>query len=248
MKNLITPEQVKARATSPENALEVSIEAWAQKCEMNEEEMKDVSISNRVCGLCHYYGIDGHSKCSRNNKGSCMLHSDEGCCPEWNNADDALREWNRNEISFAALKSAFYAMLDRLEREKAKLPKKQVKPEIRHTEYGLDRAGDPRIALETYDGKITYAGNACLMNPDVENEFPIVTRIGNLFDELSGMDGSMKEYEIFARSGGQVYARIDLGTGKDIYFPALNASLSLEQARRFARAILVLCANAERDK
>ena len=254
MKNLITEQEVEERAGSPESALEVSIDVWRQRCEMNEKEMKSVCTGSNLCGLCQYYGVS--RLCDKNDKGNCPLNEpgESECCSEWYETSKAITAWRISEVSFAALKSAFYAMLDRLEREKAKLPKeskKEAKPEIRHTEYGFTEEGCPRIYLRDISGKEYYAntleaGEGVFSKASAAKADEIDLRIGNLFDELEGMDAEMTKYKSLG---------IELSISKSCsnvmvstHGYSVNSAWTSPEARRFARAILVLCANAERGK
>jgi hypothetical protein len=264
MKNLITPEQVSRRATSPEGALEVSDEVWGQRCEMNEEELKEVKVSYPMCGLCVYYGINKMGgSCDKHGHGLCVLW--EGakghcCCQECREADNLLSKFKKGDATYSEVKSAIYAMKARLEREKAKLPKgnvdffkKQAKPEIRHGDYGFTGTGRPRLYLreetcgkkgaEYYANSISKGGTGIFSKECSTTADGIALFVGNLFDELSGMDGEMREYKN-DKCGTTCRAELY----KDgVYIFAGGPTLTPFEARRFARAILVLCANAERS-
>jgi hypothetical protein len=55
----------------------------------------------------------------------------------------------------------------------------------------------------------------------------------------------MRIYNDESRFGTKVKARID---APDVYVLSVGAALTTDQARKLARAILVLCANAERSR
>jgi len=247
-KDLITPDDVRSLAVSPEGALDVSIDVWRQRCEMSEEDAKSYPYWSYCCGLCCYYRYIG---CMHNGK-LCPLAKSEilsrvGCCEEYDLANGARSKWLMNIASFSFVKSAFYTMLDRLEREKDKLPKQkneEREKELKHGDYGFwigsnDPIDNEYIHLATKDGIIRPAGTKMYYKCQTSNP-KYYRKVGNIFDELSIMTENMENYKIgnaVISTSDYPLIRVEIGSSVRWFCQA--------DALKFFRAGLVICANAK---
>lgn len=140
--NWLSREEIKRRAEiSDEEALNVSIKEWEDKCKATRNG-EFVRTGGIYCGLCYRHGVSGKPglhRCS-----SCILYEDyedRNCCREY-----------KAFMKSSTLSNA-QAMLNRLYLERGKRygqPKKECKkekPEIRHG----DELFNPR------DGRLFYA-------------------------------------------------------------------------------------------
>jgi hypothetical protein len=125
---MLSVEQVKARATSPLAALEVSIEVWVCKANLPDDELRNAPMGHGVCGFCQYYGkieIYLFVGCAAGGHGECPLSvfrvDGQVCCPEYNEASQRLEKHKDGIASASQVRSAFWAMVARLEKEKEKL-------------------------------------------------------------------------------------------------------------------------------
>jgi hypothetical protein len=123
-------------------------------------------------------------------------------------------------------------------KEQVEKDKKQAKPEIRHGDYGLNAE----------EGWIRECDKVCWENgrSGLGDKHFISSKVGNLFDELKDMDGEMREFKA-GQCSGIVASIHDSDNSIGIAIGETSRGLTRPVARRFARAILVLCANAERS-
>lgn len=150
MKNLLTPEEVKARATTPEKALDVSIEHHEENLGLSEVEVKGMDSGNilgrQICGLCVYCD----DSC-----GDCILRAnDQGCRQnpdtQFRLLDTALNNFHYGSGSFADYRVEQFKMVELLKKLKeqarleAELEKAKV-PEVKLGTYGYNSNGIPYI-------------------------------------------------------------------------------------------------------
>lgn len=124
------------------------------------------------------------------------------------------------------------------------ITEEEAKPEIRHTSYGIGEDGHKRIAISEHGSLLDIYNEMGCKNPGGRNPEEDLW-VGNLFDELEGMNPEMKVF----RAGNSSGIVVSLTPG-GIKIARDNGIrwLSFKEARRFARAILVFCANAKGDK
>ncbi len=117
----LTPEQVKAYATTPKKALEISIKHWWQNRTATKEELRafakgSVPFSaapciSSYCGLCrYYYDMDGAECVECPVTPCCDADLENDNDTPWQTAVNAYWQWERNMGSYSAWIKAATAM------------------------------------------------------------------------------------------------------------------------------------------
>ena len=251
--NWLSQEEIKRRAKeSPEEALNVSIEGWEQKCEVLEQG-GNVSghYSTGNCGLCERFHQSNGRACP-----GCVL--DDGnagkssaCCQEF-----------QNFINSPTLTNA-QTMLNRLYLERGKRygqPKKEPckteKPkELRHGDYGY-RDNKPVIMFKGNDystveqGKHFQAGADMVFSNSMESHTGGYAKLGNIFDDLERNSKDLEEFE-YELGGVSMCIRLHgkgISWGRTLAFGAQMQEPNIEKVIKYHQKLGQLIAYAKRQE
>lgn len=185
----ITTDEIKTEAAKSKlAAVEVSIKKYRQILEASDEELaakgRDIIYGN-YCGLCYRF-----SSCD-----DCPLDGDMSalgsrrCCPEWICCIHSWGDW-------PVFRQAVQKLLERLEKERDKLLKKQQDKE-KYVFVAADIAVNPRdlngvrviVSTESLGGKLKSFGLDGLCESEGQKQFESnnYVRIGTLKDYLGGL-------------------------------------------------------------
>jgi len=211
---MLTEKEVKERATTPEKALDVSIQHHEENLTLSGAEIRKiyddggVILGITLCGLCKYYGsgaTPSNSDCAR-----CVLGIEEkqGCLAgtQYCRLADALIEWKNSDGSFSDYRVEQFKMVELLKKLKREnYGKCEKKAELRHGDYGYDYDGDPCMTLQLHDGGSgatlhkSNAGSAyAYTNKPSNSAFVPITKLGNIFDDLKRNSEDLERLEMNA--------------------------------------------------
>ena len=195
---MLTVKEVKERATTPEKALDVSIQHHEENLELSEEEVRAKAntglLGDHICGLCVHHDQD----CS-----SCILEqNDHDCCDDssqFSKTVSALNNWRKDGAPFSDYRVEQFKMVEllkKLKRENYGKSKCEGSPKLRLGDYGYTcDKGDPRILIE-YNGQPSHVGKTgILKHPSINMPMKSEFVLGNIFDDLKAIqEKPLKEY------------------------------------------------------
>lgn len=262
----ITEADVKARATTPEGALEVSIEKWRQRAEASADSLLtgyrgEWAPSSELCGLCAYYTCKGGCRsCPITTKGS----SSYSCTAEYHEAVNLYDDFFEGDVTIAELRAAFWKMVARLESARKDLPKSEPKPkerEIRHGEL-VQCAKGARIyvAMEQTPSsdKWNIWGDGYI-NGKVSKGDNYYKSIGiNIFDDLAALQGDVTRFEVRSTHSSGRYSGIleavicPSSANANLFFSmdqeALSGTFELPDLKEISLKLRQLIATMERKQ
>lgn len=239
---MLTPEEIKARATSSREALVVSIEVWTERARTSEKELKQTVLAADKCGLCHYYGF--MSRKSSSNHEGCPLHDVPGrvCCLEYHAASDVLEAWQDGKGNLTKVRIAFWSMVARLEDELVKLPEKKPEPkkeEPGHGDYKVTKGGSAQFFVRDDSHGPIRLCQEDYMFPGPANNWSIISDEnvvdrGNFLNDLAALQEDVEDYENKSAIGF-LRSHID-GNGRDIFIQTggCGKSLSPDESLKFS--------------
>ncbi len=201
MKWLSTEEIKRRAAISPEEALNVSIEEWEEKCEAIRRG-EEARTGGEYCGVCIRANILNDGQHNTKCKMCCLNTPGVNCCQEYENfvSDETLpnaqamlnRLYMERGKSYPAGEAQPY-------KEPKKEPCKEEKPELRHGDYGFSDENHPRLYLTDKGKPIHVQADDTFLGADKwfagkMDEGGIV--LGNIFDDLKRNAEDLRGFEI----------------------------------------------------
>ena len=238
--NWLSTEEIKRRAKkSPEEALNVSIQEWEDKCETIRTG-GEVRVGGYYCGLCartDYFDKD----CS-----SCCLDDGEGigdCCQEYQDFFD-----DKSLPNAEAMLNRLYCERGKMYGKATKKEPKKEKVKLRHGDYGYE-GGLSRILLEAMSGSKFSAGIGCCMPQEGSAIGNPTIILGNIFDDLKRNSEDLREFKMRTYHGGTLVAEIDGGNDIAFTLPITSqASANIKEATEYHQKLGQLIATAKRQE
>lgn len=251
---MLTEKEVKDRATTPEKALDVSIQHHEENLELSEEEVRairdksDGLLWRTLCGLC----MHNNDKCD-----SCILKtSGNGCkatSSQFRKAKTALDNFIWERASFSDYRVEQFKMVEllkKLKRENYGKSKCKCEKKARHGDYGHVRGTkNHHVYVKSSNGDICLMGNdkiyhECLVK--LEHH----TIDGNIFADLKRNSEDLRKFSKKTEGSGVLKAQIfsenriefSIAAGCD------RATASLDQATEIHQKLGQMIATIRRDK
>jgi len=262
---MLTEQEVIERATTPEKALDVSIQHHEENLTLSEEEVREATkdcgvLKRSLCGLCTFHRFTGTSAspCDK-----CILGVGDTPCynseSQYKHTNLALDNWLTGNGSFADYRIEQFKMVELLKGlrvEQKKLFAELEKPKLRHGDYGIDVSGHSSLVVRQDASGVLRAGGSSGFYEHITIESLTESKpdviLGNIFDDLKRNSEDLRSFTV-QNCTDSLYAYIGTDVGgknKGVQIDLSSNCLlySLEDATKIHQKLGQMLATIRRDK